>query len=90
MHKTALLGICAIMFVLNAHNSRAHAYNEGPWCARFSGGSDYIENCTIRSFAMCLSEIRGTGGNTLCSPNPRARPLALNQSRNSVALRPKR
>jgi hypothetical protein len=25
----------------------------------------------MRSFEMCLNEIRGTGGNTLCSPNPR-------------------
>jgi hypothetical protein len=25
----------------------------------------------MRSYEMCRDEIRGTGGNTLCSPNPR-------------------
>ena len=89
MHRVALLGLCALGFALNANSSQANEYSEGPWCARFSGGNDYIENCSMRSFAMCLSEIRGTGGNALCSPNPRAWPQAPDQSRHSVAGRPK-
>ncbi|HUI98116.1 MAG TPA: DUF3551 domain-containing protein [Xanthobacteraceae bacterium] len=48
----------------------AKAYDEGPWCALFWGGDDQYENCGMRSFDMCLAEIRGTGGNTLCAPNP--------------------
>ena len=89
MHRVALLGLCAIGFALNANSSQANGYSEGPWCARFSGGNDYIENCSMRSFAMCLSEIRGTGGNALCSPNPRAWPQAPDQPRHSAARRPK-
>ena len=89
MHRVALLGLCALGFALNANSSQANEYSEGPWCARFSGGNDYIENCSMRSFAMCLNEIRGTGGNALCSPNPRAWPQAPDQSRHSVAGRPK-
>jgi|GraSoiStandDraft_47_1057283.scaffolds.fasta_scaffold323886_1 hypothetical protein len=27
----------------------------------------------MRSFDMCLNEIRGTGGSVICSPNPRYR-----------------
>ena len=56
--------------VIEAPPSRA---TEGPWCARFWGGDDYYESCSLRSFEMCLGEIRGTGGNTVCSPNPRYR-----------------
>jgi len=59
--------------------------NEAPetWCAQFWGGDTQIMNCSMRSFDMCLNEIRGTGGNTLCSPNPRYRP-------NGVEPKPRR
>lgn len=73
MQKTAMLGISALALVLSVTGGRA--YNESPWCARFGGGSDYYEDCSMSSFAMCLNEIRGTGGNAVCSPNPRARTL---------------
>jgi hypothetical protein len=89
MHRVALLGLFAMGFVLNATSNQANGYSEGPWCARFSGGNDYIENCSMRSFAMCLREIRGTGGNALCSPNPRAWPQAPDQPRFSTARGPK-
>ena len=56
MHRVALLGLFALGFVLNANSSQANEYSEGPWCARFSGGNDYIENCSMRSFAMCLTK----------------------------------
>ena len=54
----------------------SNADYEGPWCARFGGGSDYYERCSMRSLEMCLDEIRGTGGNTVCSPNPRYHAVA--------------
>jgi Protein of unknown function (DUF3551) len=73
MQKPAMLGVSALALVLSATGS--HAYNESPWCARFGGGSDYYENCSMSSFSMCLKEIRGTGGNAVCSPNPRAQTL---------------
>ena len=71
MQKLPFLG--AIAFVITAHASHAHAQQEGPWCARSWGGSDYYANCTMQSLAMCLAENRGTGGNTICSPNPNQR-----------------
>jgi hypothetical protein len=57
-------------------SASAHAEYEGSWCARSSAGNDLYENCSMRSFAMCLAEIRGTGGSTVCSPNPRSRAVA--------------
>jgi hypothetical protein len=71
MKKIALSGLCALALMSSLRGSQA--YDESPWCARFGGGSDYYENCNMRDFATCLSEIRGTGGNTVCSPNPRLR-----------------
>jgi Protein of unknown function (DUF3551) len=64
----------AIALVIVAVPAQA---TEGPWCARFWGGDDYYESCSLRSFEMCLGEIRGTGGNTVCSPNPRYRPASV-------------
>jgi hypothetical protein len=63
-----LLGVLTIAFAACA--TQASAESQGPWCARSWGGSDYYENCAMRSLAMCLAEIRGVGGNMLCSPNP--------------------
>jgi hypothetical protein len=71
MKKIVLSGLCALALMSSLRSSQA--YDESPWCARFGGGSDYYENCNMRDFATCLSEIRGTGGNTVCSPNPRLR-----------------
>jgi uncharacterized protein DUF3551 len=67
----AVLAIALVIVTLPGHAT------EGPWCARFWGGDDYYESCSLRSFEMCLDEIRGTGGNTVCSPNPRYRPAAV-------------
>jgi hypothetical protein len=71
MKKTVLSGLCALALMSSLRSSQA--YDDSPWCARFGGGSDYYENCNMRDFATCLGEIRGTGGNTVCSPNPRLR-----------------
>ena len=76
MKKIALSGLCALALMSSLRSSQA--YDESPWCARFGGGSDYYENCNMRDFATCLSEIRGTGGNTVCSPNPRLRTKTSN------------
>ena len=67
--------VIAVMFALAfMADIRPGRATEGPWCARFWGGDDYWESCSMRSFEMCLREIRGTGGNTVCSPNPYYRP----------------
>ena len=63
----------------------SNADYEGPWCARFFGGSDYYEHCSMRSLEMCLDEIRGTGGNTVCSPNPRYRAATQSDRRKRPA-----
>jgi hypothetical protein len=68
MRLVVALGALAVMTIGGAQPARA--YEEGPWCALFWGGDDQYENCSMVSFDMCLAEIRGTGGNTLCSPNP--------------------
>jgi hypothetical protein len=67
----AVLAIALVIVTMPGHAT------EGPWCARFWGGDDYYESCSLRSFEMCLDEIRGTGGNTVCSPNPRYRPASV-------------
>jgi hypothetical protein len=76
MKKIVLSGLCALALMSSLRSSQA--YDESPWCARFGGGSDYYENCNMRDFATCLGEIRGTGGNTVCSPNPRLRTKTSN------------
>jgi hypothetical protein len=74
MRKIAVLALLAL--AMGAVPSNADYEYEGPWCARFGGGSDFYERCSMRSLEMCLDEIRGTGGNTVCSPNPRYRAVA--------------
>jgi hypothetical protein len=76
--------VCALSTVAIA--SAVHA-SEGPWCARFWGGDDYYERCSMRNFDMCLNEIRGTGGNTMCSPNPRYRPAEKAAGRHNLRVR---
>ena len=74
MRKLIVLGLS--VWAVAASAGQSQAYDDGPWCARSWGGSDYYENCNMQSFAMCLAEIRGTGGNTVCSPNPIQRQAA--------------
>jgi hypothetical protein len=69
MRFLVVLGALAVFSIGDAQIGRAFAA-EGPWCALFWGGDDQYEDCSMRSFETCLAEIRGTGGNTLCSPNP--------------------
>jgi Protein of unknown function (DUF3551) len=82
-----IVGAMAAVLIIHARPSQAY---EGPWCAQFWGGDTQIERCSMRSFAMCLNEIRGTGGNTLCSPNPRYRPSSIEPSEHARSSRRKR
>jgi hypothetical protein len=70
----ALGALAAIQLAGIGPGQAYQAYYDGPWCAQSWGGDTLITNCSMRSFEMCLNEIRGTGGNTLCSPNPSYRP----------------
>jgi hypothetical protein len=75
MRKPTILGVVtiAVALALIAGTRQSRAY-EGPWCARTGGSEGYVESCSMRSLEMCLSEIRGSGGNAGCSPNPNYRP----------------
>src|SRR5258705_13522471 len=77
MRNLVILGVStvAVAFALVAGTPQSHAY-EGPWCARTGGSEGYVESCSMRSLAMCLSEIRGSGGNAGCAPNPNYRSAA--------------
>ena len=85
MRKLIVLGISLLVLALNS--GRGHAYEDSPWCARSWGGSDYVENCNMPSFATCLTEIRGIGGNIVCSPNPNQRGAASDKHRTSAGKR---
>jgi len=69
MRSLVILGTLAAVLAVHARPSQA--YYEGPWCAQFWGGDTQYERCSMRSFEMCLNEIHGTGGNVVCTPNPR-------------------
>jgi hypothetical protein len=44
---------------------------DGPWCAQYALGlGGVVEDCRMRSFAMCHQEIIG-GNRGFCFPNPR-------------------
>ena len=46
---------------------------DGPWCAQYALGlGGVVEDCSMRSFAMCHQEIIG-GNRGFCFPNPRWR-----------------
>ena len=74
MRKTVALNALAAAFVMAAHVQPTRAF-EGPWCSHYFG-TDYTENCSMRSFDMCIAETRGAGG-TFCSPNPRYHAVAV-------------
>jgi hypothetical protein len=72
MRTTVTLGALVAALITNVQPSRA---SQGPWCAHYFG-TDYTVSCDMRSFAMCLDEIRGISG-TFCSPNPNYRPASV-------------
>jgi Protein of unknown function (DUF3551) len=74
MRMTVSLKTLVVALVMAAHAQPSRA-SEGPWCSHYFG-TDYTENCSMRSFDMCIAETRGAGG-TFCSPNPRYRAVAV-------------
>jgi hypothetical protein len=79
MRSLVILGALATVLVIHARPSQANY--EGPWCAvSWGGGDSSYENCSMRSFEMCVNEVHGTGGNTVCSPNPRNQPSSIGPS----------
>jgi DDE superfamily endonuclease len=76
-------GDIVIMDNLGSHKSAAirriiRAAGARLWyLPQFWGGDTQIERCSMRSFEMCLNEIHGTGGSTVCTPNPRFHRTAI-------------
>ena len=62
MRMTVALEALVVAFVVAAHVEPSRA-SEGPWCSHYFG-TDYTENCSMRSFDMCIAETRGAGGRT--------------------------
>jgi hypothetical protein len=60
---------CLLGMLLVAQPASAY---EGPWCARINMGDDNsYDNCQMRSFEMCLAEVRLNAGGAVCVQNPR-------------------
>jgi len=70
----AIRTTAAIAFAVAAllcTDARAQALYEGPWCAIVMIGEGSVaERCDMRTFEMCLAEIRGQGASH-CTQNPR-------------------
>jgi hypothetical protein len=71
MKASGILCAAAIALLASALSASAQTPQwEGPWCAAVNIGTDStIERCDMRSFEMCLEEIRSNQGS--CVPNPR-------------------
>ena len=69
-----------------AATSPGKAIYEGPWCAHVMIGEGSVaERCDMRSFEMCLLEIRGQGASH-CTQNPRYHAAAEPQRRKKQRL----
>jgi len=77
MRMTVALTALVVGFAMAAQVQPSRA-SEGPWCSHYFG-TDYTENCSMRSFDMCIAETRGAGG-TFCSPNPRYHAVAVERA----------
>jgi len=63
-----ILTAVAAAMSLNLRPSQAY---EGPWCALTDiGGGVMHENCSVRSFQMCVQEVIA-GNRGFCNSNPR-------------------
>jgi hypothetical protein len=70
--RTTVFGFAAAA-VLTATQAAAQTLYQGPWCAIVMIGEGSVaERCDMRSFEMCLAEIRGQGASH-CTQNPRYR-----------------
>lgn len=87
MRIAMMVGTVAALAFVPLQPSAAAVY-EGPWCAHVSiGDGDVAERCDMRSFEMCLAEIRGQGGASHCSPNPYYRGPAVDDARRRKSQR---
>ena len=67
-----IMTIAAVAALSLAGVQPSSAQYEGPWCANVSVGPGSVaERCYMRSFAMCLEEVKGGQGS--CTQNPRYR-----------------
>jgi hypothetical protein len=65
-----VLAAAAVVAAIFLSSRPSQAY-EGPWCALTDiGGGVMHENCSVRSFQMCVQEVIA-GNRGLCNPNPR-------------------
>ena len=70
--RTTVFGLAAAA-VMAATQPAAQTIYQGPWCAIVMIGEGSVaERCDMRSFEMCLAEIRGQGSSH-CTQNPRYR-----------------
>jgi hypothetical protein len=84
MRIIMLAGALAALTALGA--GPAAAQYEGPWCANVSVGPGSVaERCDMRSFAMCLQEVKGGQGS--CTQNPRYRGGAAGPRRKAQRVR---
>jgi hypothetical protein len=78
MRIITLVAAAAALTALSAGHGAAQY--EGPWCANVSVGPGSVaERCDMRSFAMCLEEIKGGQGS--CTQNPRYRGVVVDERR---------
>jgi hypothetical protein len=72
MRNIMMVAALAAVTLFGTQPGSSGVLYEGPWCANITLGEDAVtERCDMRSFAMCLEEIKG--GHGTCSPNPRYR-----------------
>ena len=64
------LAAAAVVAAIFLSSRPSQAY-EGPWCALTDiGGGVMHENCSVRTFEMCVQEVIA-GNRGFCIPNPR-------------------
>jgi hypothetical protein len=72
MRGIFLIAITA-MIALGIGHGEARA---GTWCA-IMPGSDTTMTCGIPSYAACHEEVHGTGGTSVCTPDPYSRAVEV-------------
>ena len=71
MKAMSVLALAALAMM--AGTATSQTIYQGPWCAIVMIGEGSVaERCDMRSFEMCLAEIRGQGSSH-CTQNPRYR-----------------
>jgi hypothetical protein len=66
-----ILLVATVVAAAISLSPRASQAYEGPWCALTDiGGGVMHENCSVRSFELCVQEVIA-GNRGFCIPNPR-------------------